>query len=31
VFRRFNASVDVSPLGWPDFAWDGPYSFDPPR
>jgi hypothetical protein len=30
-FSGFQASVDVSPLGWPDFAWDGTYSFDPPR
>jgi hypothetical protein len=30
VFRGFQASVDVTPLGWPDFAWDGTYSFDPP-
>jgi hypothetical protein len=31
VFRGFQASVDVSPLGWPDFAWDGTYDFDPPK
>jgi hypothetical protein len=29
-FRGFRARVDVSPLGWPDVAWDGEYSFDPP-
>jgi hypothetical protein len=28
-FRGFHAEIDVSPLGWPDFAWDGTYSFDP--
>jgi hypothetical protein len=26
-FTWFNARVDVSPLGWPNFAWDGEYSF----
>ena len=26
-FTRFQANVDVSPLGWPDFAWDGTYSY----
>lgn len=26
-FRRFQARVDVSPLGWPNFAWDGRYRF----
>ncbi len=31
VFRGFRARVDVSPLGGPNFAWDGTYSFDPPR
>jgi hypothetical protein len=31
AFRGFQASVDVSLLGWPDFAWDGTYNFDPPR
>ena len=25
VFRGFSATVAVSPLGWPDFAWDGTY------
>lgn len=29
-FRGFQASADVSPLGWPDVAWDGAYSFNPP-
>ncbi len=28
-FRGFHASVIVSPLGWPNFAWDGTYSFSP--
>lgn len=27
-FRRFQASIDVSLLDWPNFAWDGTYSFD---
>ena len=27
-FTRFQANVDVSPLGWPDFAWDGTYGSD---
>ena len=26
-FRRFNARVAVTPLGWPNFAWDGTYTF----
>lgn len=26
-FTRFQADVDVSPLGWPNFAWDGTYSY----
>ena len=28
-FKRFHAAVDVSiaPSGWPNFAWDGTYSF----
>lgn len=26
-FQWFNATVDVSPLGWPDFAWNGEYSY----
>ena len=26
-FKGFRATVDVSPLGWPFFAWDGTYSF----
>jgi len=26
-FAGFHARVDVSPLGGPDFAWDGTYSF----
>ena len=26
-FQRFYARVDVSPLGWPNFAWDGRYVF----
>jgi hypothetical protein len=30
-FRWFHARVDVSPLGRPNFAWHGTYSFDPPR
>jgi len=28
-FTWFHASVAVSPLGGPDFAWDGTYSFSP--
>jgi hypothetical protein len=28
-FTGFHASVAVSPLGGPDFAWDGTYSFSP--
>ena len=27
-FRGFNASVDVTPLGWPNFAWNGSYYYD---
>ena len=27
MYKRFNASVAVSPVGWPIFAWDGTYSF----
>jgi hypothetical protein len=30
-FRGFRARIDVSPLGGPDFAWGGSYSFDPPE
>ena len=30
-FKHFHAQVDVSPLGWPNFAWDGTYSFNPPN
>ena len=30
-FRWFHGSVAVSPLGWPNFAWDGTYSFSPPN
>ena len=30
-FRWFHANVAVSPLGGPNFAWDGPYSFSPPN
>jgi hypothetical protein len=26
-FQRFFARVDVTPLGWPNFAWDGRYVF----
>ena len=26
-FCRFQARVAVTPLGWPDFAWDGTYTF----
>jgi hypothetical protein len=26
-FRRFHARVAVTPLGWPNFAWDGTYKF----
>lgn len=29
-FTHFHASqVDVTPLGWPNWAWDGSYSFSP--
>lgn len=27
-FRGFHASVDVTPLGWPNFAWNGTYYYD---
>jgi len=31
-FKHFYAQkIDVSPLGWPNFAWDGTYSFSPPN
>lgn len=30
-FKHFHAQVAVSPLGWPNFAWDGTYSFNPPN
>jgi hypothetical protein len=26
-FSHFQARVDVTPLGWPNFAWDGTYSY----
>jgi hypothetical protein len=26
-FTKFHARVVVSPLGWPNWAWDGTYSF----
>jgi len=26
-FKHLNARVAVTPLGWPNFAWDGTYSF----
>jgi hypothetical protein len=26
-FTWFHANVAVSPLGWPNFAWDGTYSY----
>lgn len=29
VFSGFHASVAVSPLGGPEFAWEGTYSFSP--
>ena len=29
-FRWFHARVNVVPLGWPNFGWEGTYSFDPP-
>jgi hypothetical protein len=29
-FRWLHARVDVTPLGWPNFAWDGTYDFTPP-
>jgi hypothetical protein len=29
-FTHFHATqVDVTPLGWPNWAWDGSYSFSP--
>ncbi len=28
-FTGFHARIDVSPAGWPDFIWDGTYSFTP--
>ncbi|MEO7823649.1 MAG: hypothetical protein ABIS15_08590 [Gemmatimonadaceae bacterium] len=28
-FTHINARVAVTPLGWPNFAWDGTYSFAP--
>ena len=27
-FTWIHARVDVSPLGWPNFAWDGEYSYE---
>ena len=27
-YRGFNATVDVTPLGWPNFAWNGTYYYD---
>jgi hypothetical protein len=30
VFRGFHASVDVYLTEWPNFEWDGTYSFSPP-
>ena len=27
-FRGFYSRVDVTPLGWPDFAWNGTYYYD---
>jgi hypothetical protein len=27
-FKKFQATVDVTPLGGVDFAWDGTYSYD---
>ncbi|MGH3063534.1 MAG: hypothetical protein ACRDMK_04275 [Gaiellaceae bacterium] len=26
-FKKFSASIAVSPLGWPNFAWGGTYSY----
>jgi hypothetical protein len=26
-FKKLRATVAVSPLGWPNFAWDGTYSY----
>jgi hypothetical protein len=26
-FSRLQARIDVTPLGWPNFAWDGTYSY----
>ena len=28
-FRHFQGSANVSPLGGPNYAWDGTYTFDP--
>jgi hypothetical protein len=30
AFAEFQAEVDVSALGGPNWAWDGTYSFNPP-
>jgi len=30
-FKHFHALVTVTPLGGPNFAWDGTYSFSPPN
>jgi hypothetical protein len=27
-FRGFHATVDVTPLGWPNFEWNGTYYYD---
>ena len=27
-FRGFYSRVDVTPLGWPNFAWNGPYYYN---
>jgi hypothetical protein len=27
-FRGFHSRVDVTPLGWPNFAWNGTYYYD---
>ena len=27
-FRGFHSTVDVTPLGWPNFAWNGPYYYN---
>ncbi|MGH9174555.1 MAG: hypothetical protein ACRD1H_09360, partial [Vicinamibacterales bacterium] len=29
-FLGFEANVNVTPTGGPNFAWDGTYSFSPP-